>query len=152
MINRSGRPKTFLKGEEKTLIVDAIRSAEAKTSGEIRVHLDRHCKGGSPVDAARSMFDRLSMHATREKNGVLIYLAVHDRVFAVVGDAGLDGKLEQSFWDGVRERMSASFAKDEFGAGIATAIREIGEGMAAKFPHTAADAGSLSDQVSLGRD
>ena len=152
MINRSGRPKTFLSNEEKHQIVNAIRAAEAKTSGEIRVHLDRHCKGGSPVDAARAMFDRLAMHATREKNGVLIYLAVHDHVFAVVGDSGLDGKLEQSFWDGVRERMSAAFAKDEFGAGIAASVREIGEGMAAKFPHPAADTSSLSDQVSRGRD
>src|SRR3954466_3180821 len=112
MINRSGRPKTFLKSDEKHQIVEAIRAAEAKTSGEIRVHLDRHCKGGSPIEAARAMFDLLGMHATREKNGVLIYLGVHDRVFAVVGDAGLDGKLEQTFGDGVRERMAAAFAKD----------------------------------------
>lgn len=152
MINRSARPKNFLSGDEKHQIIEAIRAAEAKISGEIRVHLDRHCRGGSPVDAARATFDRLGMHATREKNGVLIYLAVHDRVFAVVGDAGLDGKLEQSFWDGVREKLGVAFAKDQFGAGIAGAIREIGDGMAAKFPHTAADAGHLSDQISMGKD
>ena len=152
MINRSGRPKTFLTGEEKHQIAEAIRTAEAKTSGEIRVHLDRHCPGGSPVEAARAAFDRLGMHATREKNGVLIYLAVHDRVFAVVGDTGLDGKLEQSFWDGLRERMGQSFGKGEFGAGISVAVREIGDGMSAKFPHTAADSGHLSDQISMGKN
>lgn len=151
MINRSGRPKTFLTGDEKRAIVDAIRVAEAKTSGEIRVHLDRHAKGGTPVDAARATFDHLGMHATREKNAVLIYLAVHDRIFAVVGDAGFEGKVDAPFWEGVRERMATCFAADKFGEGIATAIREIGERMTTVFPHTETDKAHISDEISMGR-
>jgi uncharacterized membrane protein len=150
MLNRSGRPKTFLTGDEKHKVVEAIRAAEAQTSGEIRVHLDRHCKG-APVDAARFTFDRLGMHATREKNGVLIYLAVHDRLFAVVGDAGLEGKVDAGFWDGVRDRMGKAFAEDKFGDGLAGAIGEIGAKMAAAFPHTAADVNTLRDDISIGR-
>lgn len=151
MINRSGRPKTFLSADEKKNIVEAIKVAEAKTSGEIRVHLDRQCRGSTPVDAARQTFDRLGMHNTREKNGVLIYLAVHDRSFAVVGDAGLDGKFEGAFWDGVRERMGKAFSDDKFGDGISLAIREIGEKMSAAFPHTTADKSNLADDISMGR-
>ena len=151
MINRSGRPKNFLTTDEKNKIVEAIKSAEGKTSGEIRVHLDRHCKGTGPVDAAKFTFDRLGMHATREKNGVLIYLAVHDRVFAVVGDSGLEGKVDAPFWDGLRDKLGKAFAEDKFGDGIAAAVSEIGDKLAAQFPHTTADTGHLSDQVSIGR-
>lgn len=150
MINRSAQPRNFLSQDEKHLIVEAIKAAESKTSGEIRVHLDRRCKG-APIEAARFTFDKLGMHRTREKNGVLIYLAVHDRCFAVVGDTGLDGKFENGFWDGVREQMGKSFAGDKFGEGIAGAIRAIGEKMAAPFPHTDADKGALSDDISVGR-
>ena len=151
MINRSGRPKNFLTTDEKNRIAEAIRAAEAKTSGEIRVHLDRHCKGTGAIDAAKFTFDRLGMHATRGKNGVLIYLAVHDRLFAVVGDTGLDGKLEPAFWEGVRDRLGKAFAEDKFGEGLAAAIGEIGEKLSSQFPHTAADTSHMSDQVSIGR-
>lgn len=151
MINRSGRPKTFLSADEKQRIVESIKSAEAKTSGEIRVHLDRQCKGATPVDAARMTFDRLGMHNTREKNGVLIYLAVHDRSFAVVADTGLEGKFEGAFWDGVRDRMGKAFSEDKFGEGISGAVKDIGDKMSAAFPHTAADKSNLSDDISMGR-
>ena len=151
MLNRSGRPKTFLTGDEKQRIVESIRVVETKTSGEIRVHLDRHCVSGAPVQGARTTFDRLGMHATREKNSVLIYLAVHDRVFAVVGDTGLDGKFDASFWEGVREKMATAFAQDKFGEGIAGAVAQIGEKLAVAFPHTDADKSRHPDEISMGK-
>lgn len=86
---RSSRPSAFLSAAEKEQVVAAIRAAEAMTSGEIRVHLDRRCKG-DPQDAAKRVFEKIGMDRTDEKNGVLLYLAVKDHSFAVIGDSGID--------------------------------------------------------------
>lgn len=149
MAGRSARPSAFLTAAEREQIVDAIREAEGKTSGEIRVHLDRRCKG-NPQAAARTVFDRIGMARTAEKNGVLVYLAVKDRGFAILGDAGIDAKVEPAFWDGVRDRMLAAFKEDRFGDGIAEAIRAAGERLATAFPRAAGDANELPDDISFG--
>jgi len=144
---RSTRPSAFLSSEERRRIVEAIRAAEARTSGEIRVHLDRRCKG-DPQDAAKRVFEKLKMHATAEKNGVLLYLAVKDRQFAVIGDSGIDEKVEPAFWDSLRDSMLDEFRQDRFGEGIAAAVEEIGKRLSSAFPKKEGDVNELSDDVS----
>jgi uncharacterized membrane protein len=148
---RSDRPRTFLSETERRLIVDAIKAAEAKTSAEIRVHLDRRAKGDT-VAAARREFDLLGMSHTQDRNGVLIYLAVRDRAFALVGDVGLNGKVDAGFWDGLKEKLAQSFKADRFGDGIATIVGDLGGKLGALFPHREGQANQLPDDVSVGRD
>ena len=149
-MGRSGRPGAFLSKNENASILAAIREAESKTSGEIRVHLDRRC-AIDPQAAAKAAFEKLGMHATEEKNGVLLYLATQDKAFAVIGDAGIDAKVEPAFWDGLRDRLGKSFSEDRFGDGLAAAIAEIGAKLAASFPRKAGDKNELSDDISTGK-
>jgi uncharacterized membrane protein len=146
-VGRSSHPHRFLTDDERTKIAAAIHLAEGKSSGEIRVHLDKRCKG-DPHEAAKKTFEKLGMHATAEKSGVLVWLAVRDRAFAILGDSGIDAKVEPGFWDGVRDRMAKAFSEDRFGDGIAGAIGEIGERLAAAFPHRAGDRNELPDEIS----
>ena len=148
---RSDKPRTFLTDAERQKIVEAIHAAETKTSAEIRVHLDRRALG-EPVAAARREFTVLGMENTADRNGVLIWLAVRDRAFALVGDVGLKGKVDAAFWDGVKERMATAFKADKFGDGIVGAIGELGTKLASIFPHPDGRPNQLPDDVSIGRD
>ena len=51
------------------------------------------------LDRAAWVFKKLGMHKTAERNGVLFYLAVDDRKFAIIGDAGINAKVPAGFWD-----------------------------------------------------
>ncbi len=136
-------------------ITDAIRAAEAGTSAEIRVHLDRQLPRrffGTRVDAlarARALFARLGMHRTAERHGVLIYLAVEDRKLAVVGDEGIHGRVGSSHWHGVRDRMVEKIREGAPREAIVAAIEEIGRALAEHYPRRPDDLNELDDQVSV---
>ena len=148
-MGRSTLPSRFLTADEGRKVVAAIGAAEAKTSGEIRVHLDRKCKGDAQA-AAKRAFEKIGMAATAEKNGVMIYLAVADHAFAVIGDSGIDAKVEKDFWDKVRDGMAAAFREDRFGDGLAAAVTEIGARLAQSFPRKEGDRNELPDDISTG--
>lgn len=130
---RAHHPHRFLSREERDAIVAAIQEAQAKTSGEIRVHLDRRCKIDAE-EAARRVFHRHGLHLLGEKHGVLIYLSPRDRKFAVIGDAGIHQKVEDGYWGRLRDRMRERFSKEEFGAGIVEAIQDVGARLAQAYP------------------
>lgn len=148
-MSRSSLPARFLTEAERSVIASAIKLAESKTSGEIRVHLDRK-SGGDPQAAARKIFEKIGMDRTDEKNGVLFYLAVADHTFAVIGDSGIDAKVEKEFWETVSATMVAAFKEDRFGDGLAAGIKAAGEKLAAAFPRKAGDKNELPDDISVG--
>ena len=90
--------RTFFTAEQQQEIIRAIRIAEMDTSGEIRLHLEESC-GDDVLDRAADIFRKLEMHKTELRNGVLIYLAVKDRQFAIIGDVGINEKVPENFWD-----------------------------------------------------
>src|SRR5690554_778248 len=94
--------KKFISKEEQDLIVKAIERAELNTSGEIRVHIESECKL-DPIARAVTVFNKLKMNKTKERNGVLIYIAWKSRKFAIIGDIGIDEKVPENFWDKERE-------------------------------------------------
>lgn len=93
--------KELLSKEDREAVVNAIKRAELNTSGEIRVHIESLCKIDA-CDRAAYIFNYLKMYKTRERNGVLFYLALKSKRFAVIGDAGIDAKVPAGFWNSVR--------------------------------------------------
>jgi uncharacterized membrane protein len=137
----------LLNDADEACILAAIRAAEQKTSGEIRVHLQP--RGGEDVmAAARAKFEALGMTATAARNGVLIFVAVDDRRFAILGDRGIDEKVPDDFWATTAAAMAGHFRRGELATGISAGVSEAGNVLAQWFPRKQDDANELPDEIS----
>jgi uncharacterized membrane protein len=128
------RTKEFLSKLEHDRIVHAIREAESKTSGEIRVYVQRGKLKIDPLTAAERKFHRLDMDKEHERNAVLIFVAPRAHKFAVVGDKAIHEKCGEKFWQQVVDQMRAHFQNEKFSHALVEAIEEIGKLLAAHFP------------------
>ena len=147
-LKRSGDPHKFFSRSEKKKIVKAIRTAEKETSGEIRLHLEKHSR--KPVfDRAIEVFDKIGMGGTALKNGVLIYLASSDQQFVILGDKGINEIVPENFWNDVISMMGQRFKEDKFCEGVCEGITVIGEKLKVFFPLIAGDQNELSNEISI---
>jgi uncharacterized membrane protein len=129
----------------------AIGAAEKRTSGEIRVAVSSLFWGDVYAAAVRA-FERMKMHETRLRNGVLVFVVPARRRFVVLGDAGIHAKVGQEFWDRVAGAMSAHFRGGDFTAGLVHGIEVIGEQLAAHFPYQeGTDVNELPDDIDYGK-
>lgn len=144
------RTKEFLSKLEHDQIVQAIRDAESKTSGEIRVFVQRGKLDGDPLPAAHRRFHRLGMHKTPERNAVLIFVAPRAHKFAIIGDEGIHQKCGEELWQRLVNQMREHFRNEKFSEAILDAIREIGGALAAHFPQRSTSTGGLPDEVVEG--
>lgn len=139
----------LLTASQEQKIIEAIRIAEKSTSGEIRVHIEKSTQ--KPVmDRALEVFHQLGMDATKLRNGVLFYIAVVNKEFAILGDKGIDQKVPEDFWNSEKELMASHFVKEEFTEGLEFAIIEVGKKLKEFFPYQSNDANELSDEISKG--
>jgi uncharacterized membrane protein len=141
------RTSEFLSKLEHDRIIEAIREAESKTSGEIRVYIQRGRLHGDPLIVAQRKFQRLAMQKTRERNAALIFVAPRAHKFAVVGDKAIHEKCGEEFWQRVIDRMRTHFQNEKFSRAIVEGIEEIGKLLAAHFPRTAADKDELPNEI-----
>ncbi len=144
------RTKDFLSRLDHERIVGAIKTAEAKTSGQIRVFVQRGELDGDALDHAQKQFQKLGMQETRERNGVLIFVAPRARKFAVIGDEGVHRKCGDEFWQRLVERMRVHFQNEEFTDALFEAIQETGELLARHFPKSDAGSNELPDEIIEG--
>ena len=142
--------KDFFTDQQKTLIQQTIAEAEKNTSGEIRVHIDQDCKG-DPLDRGAEMFKRMKMHQTKQRNGVLFYLAIDSQKFAILGDKGINEKVPADFWNNIRDTMLSHFKRSEFTEGLRIGISMAGEKLKTHFPLLTDDTNELSDDLSFGK-
>jgi uncharacterized membrane protein len=141
------RTREFLSKLEHDRIIQAIHAAESKTSGEIRVLIERGKLKSDPFKAGQSKFHRLGMHKTRERNAVLIFVAPRVHKFAIVGDNAIHEKCGDEFWQSVVERMRKHFQNEKFSDALIEAIKEVGSVLATHFPQTVRDTNELPDDV-----
>lgn len=142
--------RNFLTEEQQQKVVSAIAEAENKTSGEIRLHLETSCKG-EVLDRAAYIFEKLKMHETALRNGVLIYLATDDKKLAILGDAGINEKVPDNFWEDAKEAMVNAFKDGKYADGLVKAITMAGDKLKKFFPVSKDDINELSDDISFGK-
>ena len=145
-----GLARKFFITEDIEAVTQAIKEAEKETSGEIRVHIEEFCPKKNVLDRAAKVFADLKIHKTELRNGVLIYLAFRDKKFAIIGDKGINKKVEPDFWDAVRDIMQEHFRRSEFTLGLVHAIQQAGIQLKKYFPYQKDDINELSDEVSFG--
>ncbi len=143
--------KDFFSPGDREAIRQAVLHAESDTSGEIRVHVENTCRG-DVLDRTAFVFGQLKMHRTKHRNGVLIYLAVKDRKFAIIGDAGINRRVPENFWDDIRQKMEGKFRENRFSEGLAEGITEVGHHLKKFFPHMKDDVNELPDDISFGKE
>jgi len=131
-------------------ITNAIRVAETNTSGEIRVHIENRC-AGDVLDRAAYIFEKLEMHKTELRNGVLFYLAIEDRKFAILGDAGINEKVAEDFWESTKDIVIGKLKEGKYADGLADGIVKAGEQLKTHFPYQQDDVNELSDDISFGK-
>ena len=138
---------TILNHEEDQRVVEAIKQAELNTSGEIKVHIENRCKG-DVEKRSLFVFKKLKLHKTQLRNGVLIYLAVKDRKFAILGDEGINKVVEDGFWNDVKDLMLSHFKEGRFAEGLEQGIMRCGEKLKTYFPYQSDDVNEIPDEIS----
>jgi uncharacterized membrane protein len=128
------RTKEFLSKLEHHRIIQAIRDAESKTSGEILVYIQRGKLVGDPLVAAQKKFQRLGVHKTSERNSILIFVAPRAHKFAVVGDQAIHEKCGDQFWQRLVAGIREHFRNEKFSHALVEAIGEAGKALATHFP------------------
>ena len=141
--------EAFLTTTEEEEIIDAIRKAELKTSGEIRVHIEKTSKDDA-INRALEVFHFLKMDNTKLQNGVLIYVAVEDKTFVIFGDKGINDVVSKDFWDSTKNVMQLHFKSGNFKQGLIDGIIKSGEQLAKYFPWEHGDSNELPNEISKG--
>ena len=142
--------ENLFSSSDKLRIVTAIQEAEKQTSGEIQVHIERHCSI-DVMDRAAEVFETLKMHMTKERNGVLFYLAVEDHQFAVLGDSGINQVVPENFWEKIKDEMVSLFKQKAFTDGLIKGISLCGKELKTHFPFDQkGDMNELPDEISFG--
>jgi uncharacterized membrane protein len=143
------RAENFFSESEKKQIIVAIADAEKNTSGEIRIHLENTCPE-NVFEHAVTVFAKLEMHKTEQKNAVLFYLATKDKKFAIVADKGINDVVPDDFWDSIKHELQANFKQNNFSSALCKAIESTGKQLSAFFPLQANDINELSNDISVG--
>jgi uncharacterized membrane protein len=143
------KTEAFLSKEDEQEIVQAIVSAEKNTSGEIRVHIEERSEK-APLDRAQEVFFELHMNETKDRNGVLFYVCVADKKFAIIGDEGIDKVVESDFWDCTKDIVISNFKEANFKNGLVEGILRAGERLKKYFPYQSDDQNELSNEISKG--
>lgn len=142
------KPSDFFTPAQKTAMVAAIRQAEKDTSGEIRIHFENHCRK-NVLDRAAQVFADLKMHKTALRNGVLIYVALEDKQLAILGDAGINAKVPDHFWDDIKNNMIEKFKSGQICEGVWRGCPDCRTAAKSFFSLSGRRVNELSDDISF---
>ena len=115
-------------------ISDAIGDIENQTRAELRVHASTSKKTGDPVQEAFKKFHDLGMHKTQERNGILLWINTSKREFAIVGDEGINAKVEPDFWEKVKTEMFDLFREGNPTLAVLYGLQRAGNRLAVEYP------------------
>ena len=138
----------LLHPREQREILDAVRAAEQRTSGELKVHVEAHCRAVDPYTRAVQLFEKLGVHRTEGRNGVLVYVATHDRRYAIIGDVGIGEPQGSEMWTEATRQLSIALRRGAAGEGITAAVRALGDRLARRFPAARGGKDEIENEIS----
>ncbi|MFY7739175.1 MAG: TPM domain-containing protein [Flavobacterium sp.] len=139
----------FLTKAEEEEVVEAIRLAEKNTSGELRVHIEKETSIAT-IDRAVEVFNLLKMENTKDRNSVIIYVAIKSKKFAIYGDKGINEKVSNDFWNCTKDIMLNHFKNGNNKQALVEGIKNAGEQLKKHFPFLDNDTDELSNEISKG--
>ena len=141
--------ESFLSEDDENAIIQAIKDAELNTSGEIRVHIENN-SDLDVLERAKQVFFDLNMNKTAARNGVLFYVGIANKTFAILGDEGIDKVVEGTFWDSTKNIVISHFKNQQYKQGLIEGILQAGERLKQFFPLLENDTNELSNEISKG--
>lgn len=144
------KKREFFTAEQQQQMVEAIREAEKNTSGEVRLFVESKCKFVDPVDRAHEIFFSLKMEQTKDRNAVLLYMAIDDHQLALYGDEGIYQRLGAQYWNAEVKKIISHFTRDDYTGGICHVIKDIGDALQKEFPYESDDKNELPDEIIFG--
>ena len=75
---------------------------------------------------AAEAFIAEEVFATRERTGILIFLSLLERRVLVLGDSGINAKVDQSQWDEIVQLIVSSIHEGKPAEGLIAAIKKCG--------------------------
>jgi len=145
------KKKRFLSDVENKRIVEALKSTETFTSGEIRIFIESRNPLVSTMERAMSVFFELQMEKTQQRNAVLLYIAVKDKEVALFGDEGIHQQVGNEFWNQQVKQMISLFKENSLADGIVKCLNEVGQVLVEKFPYQEGlDKNELPDEIVFG--
>ena len=146
------KKKDFFTVEENERIVSAIRQAEKRTSGEVRIFIETKNPLVDPLERAAYIFSKLKMEETDHRNAVLLYMATKHKELALYGDKGIHEKVGTAYWQQEVKMMMQHFSENHLVDGIVKCLNDIGETLAEKFPYIPTeDKNELPDEIIFGK-
>ncbi|MGF1532876.1 MAG: TPM domain-containing protein [Bernardetiaceae bacterium] len=145
-------PKRYFDETAEKRIIAAIQEAEARTSGEIMVHIETRCPSDA-LSRGLQLFRQLGVDQTKLHNGVLIYAAINDRRLAIIADTGINAVVAESFWEQTKAQIIAYFLDEEYTDGLVEGICLVGDALAHYFPvvRDQPNINQLPDEISFGQ-
>ena len=145
--------QNLLSASDKQLLVQAIQAAEKTTSGEIRVFVESHIpKKQDALERATQLFFKNKMNETKDRNGVLVYVATADKKLAVYGDQAIHEKVGVEFWYQQVQEMTGHFKQAHYVDGMVAVIDAVGHALKDHFPYDrVTDENELSDEIMMGK-
>jgi len=143
---------TLLTASDKQMLVEAIQLAEQNTSGEIRVYVETNLGKGDALARATELFFKNKMNETKDRNGVLVYVAVSDKKLAIYGDQQIHEKVGVEFWYQQVQEMTGHFKQAHYVDGMVAVIEAVGHALKDHFPSDrVTDENELSDEIMMGK-
>lgn len=137
----------FLTKEQQDQVVDAIKTAEKQTSGEVRVHIQARCSE-NPYSNAEKVFKKLKMTETKERNGILFFIAYKSKKFAILGDEGINKVVPDDFWQETVSEMELLLKESKFTEALVAGILRTGNALQKFFPYQKDDVNELDNEIS----
>lgn len=129
-------------------LVEAIKTAESHSTGEIRVHIDSNTDY-ELAKKAIDVFNELHMAETKERNAVLFHVNFEQKYLTIIGDIGIHEKVHQSFWDELHDEITAEFAQKNYFKGLSDAILKTGLKLKTYFPFQGENINELPDEITF---
>ena len=133
--------------KDKEKIMHSIFEAEHLSSGEIRVHVSHASKDENVLQSAQTCFQKLKMHETTHRNGMLLYVNPKQKKFAVFGDQGIHEKVGQKFWNELVVDVQKNIREKNWIEGVVHAVHRMGTVLKKNFPNASGKKDELSNEV-----
>ena len=139
---------SFINNTQMASLVEAIKTAESHSSGEIRVHIDSNTLEDN-AKKAFEVFKALCYNKTAERNAVLIHVNFEEKYLTIIGDEGIHLHVHQEFWDQLHDKTTSAFARGEYYEGLKNAILETGLELKKYFPFSGENINELPDEITF---